>query len=73
MALTLQAALAACTSGSARVTRSTSGVLRPGAPADVAVLSTDPFGVPAAALHATRVDLTVVCGRVVFERTDAGA
>lgn len=71
-ALDLRAALSAYTAGSARVTRSPAGVLVPGAPADLAVLSTDPFDPGAPPLHAVRADLTVVDGRVVFERTGPG-
>ncbi|TYC98873.1 amidohydrolase [Arthrobacter echini] len=67
-ALTLTTALGAYTSGSARVTRSPAGVIRPGAPADLAVLSVDPFALQDADLHAVRVDLTLAGGRVVFER-----
>lgn len=67
-ALDLTTALSAYTAGSARVTRSPAGVLRPGAPADLAVLSADPFGPDGPALHRLRADLTIVGGRVVFER-----
>ncbi len=67
-ALTLPAALRAYTSGSARVTRSPAGVIRSGAPADLAVLCVDPFTLEDAELHGVQVDLTVAGGRVVFER-----
>ncbi|WP_247828366.1 amidohydrolase [Arthrobacter antioxidans] len=67
-ALTLEAALSAYTAGSARVTRSTAGRVRAGLPADLAVLTVDPFGVDASDLHTVAVDLTIVGGRVVFER-----
>ncbi|MBG6224268.1 putative amidohydrolase YtcJ [Arthrobacter sp. CAN_A2] len=67
-ALTLDAALSAYTAGSARVTRSTAGMLRAGLPADLAVLGVDPFAVDASELHTVAVDLTVAGGRVVFER-----
>jgi predicted amidohydrolase YtcJ len=39
-----------------------------GTPADLAVLSVDPFGLDPAGLHTVGTDLTVVGGRVVFER-----
>ncbi|WP_434992002.1 amidohydrolase [Arthrobacter sp. Ld5] len=67
-ALTFQAALSAYTAGSARVTRSTAGLIREGLPADLAVLTVDPFGIDAADLHAVGVDVTIAGGRVVFER-----
>ncbi|PPB49727.1 amidohydrolase [Arthrobacter pityocampae] len=67
-ALTLRAALSAYTAGSARVTRSTAGILRAGLPADLAVLTVDPFALEASELHTVAVDLTVAGGHVVFER-----
>ncbi|WP_394249647.1 amidohydrolase [Arthrobacter pityocampae] len=67
-ALTLRAALSAYTAGSARVTRSTAGILRAGLPADLAVLTVDSFALEASELHTVAVDLTVAGGRVVFER-----
>ncbi|MHA7282057.1 amidohydrolase [Arthrobacter sp. TMS2-4] len=67
-ALSLRAALSAYTAGSARVTRSTAGMVREGLPADLAVLAVDPFEVETSELHAVAVDLTIAGGRVVFER-----
>ncbi|BBE21964.1 amidohydrolase [Arthrobacter sp. MN05-02] len=67
-ALTLGAALGAYTAGSARGTRSPAGAVRAGAPADLAVLSANPFELAVTGLHGMAVDLTLVDGRVVFER-----
>ncbi len=44
------------------------GALAPGMLADLVVLSGDPLAVPADALRALAVDMTVFDGRVVFER-----
>ncbi|MDN4612418.1 amidohydrolase family protein [Arthrobacter burdickii] len=56
------------TAGSARLTRSPAGTLRAGTPADLAVLSAAPFGLDPAGPRTVGADLTVVGGRVVFER-----
>jgi predicted amidohydrolase YtcJ len=44
------------------------GQLRAGQWADIAVLSADPTAVEPEALAAIRVDMTVVGGKIVFER-----
>jgi predicted amidohydrolase YtcJ len=49
------------------------GVLAPGALADVAVLSGDLFGTPTDGLAGLRVDLTLVEGEVAWERTGGGS
>lgn len=68
-ALTLEAALAAYTSGSAWLNRHDGGGrIAPGAPADLVVLDSDPFSLPAAELHTVGTDLTFVAGEPVFER-----
>jgi predicted amidohydrolase YtcJ len=66
--LTLQEAVRAYTFGSAIAERASSrrGTLAPGKDADFVVLSPDPFGLPVEALLDTRVELTVVGGRLVF-------
>ena len=64
--LTLQQALAAYTSGSARVAHhDEAGVLEVGRRADVAVADRDPFSQPVEALHEVRNVVTVSAGRVV--------
>ncbi|WP_318241788.1 amidohydrolase [Arthrobacter pullicola] len=70
-ALTLQSALAAYTGGSAWLNRSAGGSLVSGAPADLAVHSANPFGLPAPGLSAVRVDLAMVAGEPVFVRDGA--
>ncbi|MFT4471478.1 amidohydrolase [Arthrobacter sulfonylureivorans] len=68
-ALTLEAALAAYTSGSAWLNRHDGGGrIGPGAPADLVVLDINPFSLPAAELHTVGTDLTFVAGEPVFER-----
>ena len=68
-ALSLEAALAAYTSGSAWLNRHDhGGRITPGAPADLVVLSADPFSLPAAELHTVGADMTFVAGEPVFER-----
>ncbi len=66
-ALTLEAALAAYTSGSAwinhRDRRDGAGVLRPGSVADLVVLDRDPFAGPTTAIGATGVASTWVAGQ----------
>ncbi|MBG6217132.1 putative amidohydrolase YtcJ [Arthrobacter sp. CAN_A6] len=67
-ALTLQEALRAYTSGSARVNRlDDGGTITPGALADVVVLSTDPFELDPTDLHMVRAALTMVGGVVVHD------
>ena len=66
--LTLEEAVRAYTIGSAAAERtSTRGSLCPGKEADFVVLAPDPFSRPPEALRETRVELTVVGGRIVFE------
>jgi hypothetical protein len=48
------------------------GRIAPGYLADLVVLEADPLEVEPAALKDVRVDLTVVGGRIVYERTDGG-
>ena len=48
--------------------RSTKGTLEPGRLADLVVFAADLFGMPPREILTTPVDLTVVGGRVVFER-----
>jgi predicted amidohydrolase YtcJ len=68
-ALSLETALAAYTSGSAWLNRHDhGGRIAPGAPADLVVLSADPFSLPAAELYTVGTDMTFVAGEPVFER-----
>ena len=48
--------------------RRTKGSLSPGKLADIIVLGADPFAVEPAALRDLVVDMTIVGGKVVFER-----
>jgi predicted amidohydrolase YtcJ len=48
------------------------GSLTPGKYADVVVLDRDLFAVPAAEIKSAKVDLTVLAGRVVYERPQTG-
>ena len=59
----------AYTAGSAAAERASArrGVLSPGMDADLVVLSPDPFPLPHDALLSTRVELTMVGGRITFE------
>lgn len=68
-ALTVEQAVEAYTRGSAfaELEEHRKGTLAPGKLADLAVLSQDPFSVPAAALPATRSLMTLVGGRVVWD------
>ncbi|MGV9858225.1 amidohydrolase [Gordonia sp. NPDC003425] len=69
-ALDLSTALAAYTSGSARINRrATAGVIRPGASADLVVADRNPFDHPPQDLWQTGTDLTVADGTIVHERT----
>ncbi len=63
-ALDLTRALAAYTSGSAWINHA-EGRVAPGAPADLAVCSTNPYELDPSDLHSARTDLTLVAGRVV--------
>jgi len=65
----LEEAVRAYTVGSALAERAstTRGSLGPGRDADFVVLAPDPFSRPPEALRETRVELTVVGGRIVFE------
>jgi predicted amidohydrolase YtcJ len=73
-ALTVREALAAHTSGPARLHAGLgTGVLREGAPADLVVLDRDPFEVPPPELRDVCVDVTVCAGEVVYERASAPA
>ncbi|HLZ31230.1 MAG TPA: amidohydrolase [Chloroflexota bacterium] len=67
--LTLDEAVRAYTTGSAAAERATArrGSLAPGMDADLVVLSPDPFSQEPAALRDTRVELTVVGGRITFD------
>ncbi|MGM0928338.1 MAG: amidohydrolase [Actinomycetota bacterium] len=68
-ALSLETALAAYTSGSAWLNRhDDGGRIVPGAPADLVVLSADPFSLPVEELHTVGTDMTFVAGEPVFER-----
>jgi predicted amidohydrolase YtcJ len=49
------------------------GTLRPGMLADLVVLDRSPFEVAPGALRELRVDLTIVGGRTVYARPDAGS
>lgn len=65
-ALRLETALAAYTSGSARLARThTAGRLRVGAPADFALADANPFALPAQELHTVGTLLTAAGGRLV--------
>lgn len=63
-------ALAACTIGSAWVNHldDETGSIEPGKKADLAVLDRDVFSLPAEEIGTTRVDMTIVDGRIVHER-----
>lgn len=68
--LPLEVALTAFTAGSAYVNylEASCGTLEPGKQADLAVLAHDPFDVGLAHLPQARVELTMVAGRVVWDR-----
>ncbi|HEY3122157.1 MAG TPA: amidohydrolase [Vicinamibacteria bacterium] len=68
--ISLEEALDLYTRGSAyaEFAEGVKGTLEPGRLADVAVFSADLFAVPPRAILTTPVDLTVVGGRVVYER-----
>jgi len=69
-ALTREEALRACTNEGAYLTfdEDVKGSLEPGKLADMAVLSDDPLTCPEARLPGITADLTIVGGRVVYER-----
>jgi predicted amidohydrolase YtcJ len=52
----------------ARLARLEAGTMRPGALADLVVLPADPLRVPPADLMSMAVDITLVGGRIVYER-----
>ena len=68
--LTLGEAIRAYTTGSAAAERASTrrGSLTVGKDADLVVLAPDPFPLEPEALRETRVELTVVGGRITFER-----
>jgi predicted amidohydrolase YtcJ len=68
-ALSLEEAIRAYTTGSAIAERASArrGSLRPGNDADLVVLTPDPFPLDPSALRDTRVALTMVGGRIIFE------
>ena len=72
--MTLEDMLRGYTAGGARQVRleDEAGMIAVGRLADLVVLEDDLFETPPHRLHAVRVDLTMVGGRVVFEREAAG-
>ncbi|GAA1355645.1 amidohydrolase [Arthrobacter koreensis] len=70
-ALALTSALAAYTSGSAWLNRAPGGTLVPGAPADLAVHSANPFDLDPAGLSSLQSDMVLVGGEPVFIRSTA--
>ena len=68
--LWLGEAVRAYTLGSAAAERAAGrrGTLAPGMDADLVVLAPDPFALPAEALRETRVELTMVGGRITFDQ-----
>jgi len=68
--ITLDEALRAYTYGSAYAAfqEKEKGTLAPGKLADLVVLSQDLFKIPPGKIRATRVDLTIVGGKVVYQR-----
>jgi predicted amidohydrolase YtcJ len=69
-AITLEQAMGAYTSGSAfaEMQETQKGTIAPGMLADLAMLSQDAFSVSTDALAGTVSVMTIVGGRVVFER-----
>jgi len=67
-ALPIRQAFALFTSEAARLAQEEAGVIEPGRLGDVIVLPRDPFELKPADLMNLAVDLTVVGGRVVYER-----
>lgn len=73
-AISLLEALRGYTQGSAWVNRDhAGGRIRPGARADLAMLTIDPFAVDSAELHAVGVELTLAAGRAVYARATTPA
>jgi predicted amidohydrolase YtcJ len=70
-AITLDEGLVAYTQGGALASgqESTLGTLEPGKWADIAVLSRNPYDVETSALPQITVEMTMLAGRVVFERS----
>lgn len=68
-ALSLQEALAGYTSGSSSLVLGTSGRIRVGERADIAVSTRDPFAIDADELYTVATAVTIVRGDVVFERS----
>lgn len=69
-ALTLEQALAAYTSGSARVTgHDEGGMIAAGKQADILVLNCDPFTMPSSELHTVHAETTIFAGEIVFDAT----
>lgn len=66
--LTLEEALALFTSDAARLARLDAGAIEEGLLADLVVLPRDPLAVPAAELQNVAVDITIIGGRIVYER-----
>ena len=68
--LTLEEALSAYTAGSAYAAfqENEKGRISPGKLADVVVLSDDLFSIPPEKINDVQVDLTVVGGRVVYQK-----
>ncbi|MBT2588506.1 amidohydrolase [Arthrobacter sp. ISL-95] len=66
--LSLEETLAAYTDGSASLVLATPGRVRVGERADLVVSTIDPFEIPTEALNSVGTAVTVVNGRVVFER-----
>ena len=67
-ALSIQDAFALFTSEAARLARLEAGTIEPGRLADLIVLPRDPFSLKPADLMNLAVDITIVGGRVVYER-----
>jgi predicted amidohydrolase YtcJ len=67
-ALSLQDAFALFTSDAARLARLEAGAIEPGRLADLIVMPRDPFSLKPADLMNLIVDMTIVGGRVVYER-----
>jgi predicted amidohydrolase YtcJ len=65
------AALAMFTSAGAQLARLDAGVLAPGRLADLVVLPADPLELAPVDLIKTPVELTIIGGRVVYERVRA--
>jgi hypothetical protein len=66
--LSLDDALAMFTSDAARLARLDAGAIEPGLAADVVVLPRDPLAVSPAELLGMPVDITIIGGKIVYER-----